>query len=201
MRLEVVGQPRPDPAHAMHNQGVLADELVQTSQHVMVRRVRYLPAPGQSRQSEPLEFITTCFDLPAGLIAWLYARRWELEKVFDQLKNKLEEGKAWASSPEAKRTQAHFLCLTHNLLELLSRRLAREQDLRDEAGIKRAARRREHLAETAAKTGRTLCATLADALRPLQLSVKFVRWLRAYWLSSCPLSHALGHLCVLYARL
>ncbi len=201
MRLEVVGQPRPDPAHAMHNQGVLADELVQTSQHVMVRRVRYQPAPGQSRQSEPLEFITTCFDLPAGLIAWLYARRWELEKVFDQLKNKLEEGKAWASSPEAKRTQAHFLCLTHNLLELLSRRLAREQDLRDEAGIKRAARRREHLAEAAAKTGRTLCATLAHALRPLQLSVKFVRWLRAYWLSSCPLSHALGHLRVLYARL
>ena len=187
MRLAVVGQPRPYPAHATHNQGVLADELVQTSQHVMVRRVRYQPAPGQSRQSEPLEF-TTCFDLPAGLIAWLYARRWELEKVFDQLKNKLEEGKTWASSPEAKRTQAHFLCLTHNLMELLSRRLALEQDLRHEAGIKRAARRRERLAE-------------ADALRPLQLSVKLVRWLHAYWLSSCPLSHVLGHLRVLYARL
>jgi hypothetical protein len=201
MRLEVVGQPRPDPAHAAHNHGVLADELVQTSQHVMVRRVRYQPAPGQSRQTEPLEFITTCMELPAGLVAWLYARRWELEKVFDQLKNKLEEGKAWASSAEAKRTQAHFLCLTHNLLELLSRRLEREQALRDEAGIKRAVRRRGHLAEAAAKAGRALGATVVETLRPLQLSVKFVRWLRAYWLSQTPLSHALAHLRVLYARL
>jgi hypothetical protein len=33
------------------------------------------------------------------------------------------------------------------------------------------------------------------------LSVKFVRWLRAYWLSQTPLSHALAHLRVLYARL
>jgi hypothetical protein len=201
MRLEVVGQARPDPAHASHNHGVLADELVQTSQHVMVRRVRYQPAPGQSRQTEPLEFITTCFDLPAGLIAWLYARRWELEKVFDQLKNKLEESKAWASSPQAKRTQAGFLCLTHNLLDILSRRLEREQAVGDKAGARRADQRRTKLAEAADKAGRALAATLSRALRPLQLSVKFVRWLRTFWLSSTPLSHALGHLRVLYARL
>jgi hypothetical protein len=167
----------------------------------MVRRVRYQPAPGESRQAEVMEFITTEFTLPAGLIAWLYARRWEVEKVFDQLKNKLEESKAWASTPQAKCTQANFLCLTHNLLELLSRRLAQEQNLRDRAGEKRAAERQAKREAAAAKTGRPLSAVLAKIIRPLQLSLKFIRWLRTHWLSPAPLLQLLPHLRSLYARL
>jgi hypothetical protein len=35
-----------------------------------------------------------------------------------QVKNKLGETKAWASSATAKAMQAHFLCLAHNLMIL-----------------------------------------------------------------------------------
>jgi IS4 transposase len=93
------------------------------NQSTLVRRVTYRdPVSGKL-----FEFITTVFDVPAGVIASLYKRRWDIEKVFDELKNKLNESKAWATSPTAKKMQAHFLCLAHNLLELLTRRLAAEQ--------------------------------------------------------------------------
>jgi hypothetical protein len=58
-------------------------------------------------------------NLPPGLIAHLYPRRWRIEKVFDGLKNKLNEKKSWAVSHVAKAAQAEFLFLTHNLLRRL----------------------------------------------------------------------------------
>ena len=44
------------------------------------------------------EFLTNALDLPAGVIAELYRRRWEAEKVFDEIKNKLEEKKYYSVS-------------------------------------------------------------------------------------------------------
>ncbi|MHB1310037.1 MAG: transposase [Limisphaerales bacterium] len=41
-------------------------------------------------------------EVPPGVLAELYRRRWELEKVFDEVKNKLREQKAWASSQEVR---------------------------------------------------------------------------------------------------
>jgi hypothetical protein len=197
MRLDVIGQTTIDPSPFNH--GVLADELVATSQGVMMRRVRYQPAPGQSRDGQPLEFITSDFTLAPGLIAWIYQRRWEVEKVFDQLKNKLEETKAWASRAEAKIAQAHFLCLTHNLLELLARRVADEHGIRDDAGTRRATARREQMQRDARSGNHAVSTLLTHALRPLQRSVKFIRWLRTHWLSPCSIIAALPHLRILYA--
>ena len=51
-----------------------------------------------------------------GLIAFLYKVRWDIKKIFDQVKNKLSEKKAWATSETAKTMQAQFICLAHNLL-------------------------------------------------------------------------------------
>ena len=80
MALEVIGQKaweRADPRNA----GVLADELVATSQGVSVRRVRYrCPLRG-----EELSFLTSEQTLPPGVIAHLYRLRWEIEKSFDEL--------------------------------------------------------------------------------------------------------------------
>ncbi len=39
----------------------------------------------------------------------------EHQKVFHQLKSKMEERKSWASSPVAKAGHALFECLAHNL--------------------------------------------------------------------------------------
>ena len=54
--------------------------------------------------------------LPPGVLAGLYRRRWEVEKVFDELKNKLGEKKAWGTSPVAKAAQGQLVALTHNLM-------------------------------------------------------------------------------------
>ena len=43
--------------------------------------------------------------------------------MFNELKNKLGQKKAWGSSLVAKQTQVRFLVLTHNLILLYERRL------------------------------------------------------------------------------
>jgi len=177
------------------NSGVLSDELVTTGQSTLVRRVTYRdPVSGKL-----FEFITTVFDVPPGVIASLYKRRWDIEKVFDELKNKLNESKAWATSPTAKKMQAHFLCLAHNLLELLTRRLAAEHQIRDEAGLRRQQKRLDQQKAAAAKKGRILSSLLTASLRPLQRSIKLIRWLRTHWFSSAPLAQFLPRLIRLYA--
>ena len=173
MKLEVIGQnpwDRADP----RNQGVLADELVSTSQGVSVRRVRYrCPLRG-----EEFSFLTSECTLPPGIIAHLYRLRWEIEKVFDELKNKLGETKAWASAPEAKAAQAHFLCMAHNLMVRCESQLEREHGLRNQAELARRARRLEKEEERLAKQKATL-PVLVRALQRLTVrSVKFIRWLR-----------------------
>ena len=37
-----------------------------------------------------------------------YNHRWDIEKLFHQLKGKMKERKSWASSPEAKKSHAVF---------------------------------------------------------------------------------------------
>lgn len=156
------------------NHGVLSDELMATSQGVSVRRVKYYCAV----QDLEFSFITSDLTLAPGVIAHLYRVRWEIEKTFDELKNKLEEQKAWASSPEAKTMQAHFLCLTHNLMVMCEQSLEVEHNIRNEAEIKR---RRERLKKDVDRLNRVGKNVPWLTIRLQQLtvrSVKFIRWLR-----------------------
>ena len=77
-------------------------------------------------------FITNELTLPPGLIAFLYKLRWDIEKIFDQVKNKLLEQKAWAKSATAKTQQAHFITLAHNLMVLLNHQIETEEGIADE---------------------------------------------------------------------
>ena len=61
------------------------------------------------------------------------------EKVFDELKNKLDETKAWAKTPMAKTNQAQLLCLTHNMMTLFENRLEQTEGIRNEAELQRKA--------------------------------------------------------------
>ncbi len=45
----------------------------------------------------------------------------DIDKVFNELKGKMEERKPWASSPVAKRAHGQFECLAHNLSLLAER--------------------------------------------------------------------------------
>jgi hypothetical protein len=173
MQLEPIGENAWDQADP-RNAGVLADELVATSQGVSVRRVRYHCV----LRGEEFSFLTSECTLPPGVIAHLYRLRWEIEKTFDELKNKLGETKAWASSANAKTMQAHFLCLAHNLMILCEAELARVHGVRHEAELKRRAQRLEKEARRLAKKNLVLPRLVRTLQRLTVRSVKFIRWLR-----------------------
>ncbi len=197
MLREVIGEKRFDAQDPV-NRGVLHDQTILTSQHVCVRMITYVdPASGT-----PFEFITSDVTLQPGIIAYLYLRRWDIEKTYDQFKNKYNELKAWASSDTAKQMQAQFICLAHNLLQLFNAHLEEEHQVRNHAEQKRRALR--HAAMKAKAQAR--CATLSPlieegAKRLTQISLKLLRWLRACWFSQAPLGLLAPRLAHLYATL
>ncbi|HUZ05888.1 MAG TPA: hypothetical protein VMV89_00205, partial [Candidatus Paceibacterota bacterium] len=79
----------------------------------------------------------------------LYRQRWEADKVFDEIKNKLGQKKAWGTTLEAKETQALLIAITHNLL------LCYEQDLERRYQLENTAedQRRRRQTETAKRRG------------------------------------------------
>lgn len=196
MKLEVVGLNRFE-AHDPVNAGVLADELVSTSQGVMVRQVRYEdPVSGQR-----FEFLTNELTLAPGWIAHLYRLRWNVEKVFDDFKNKLSEKKAWASSAVAKQAQAQWLCLAHNLLLLLEAQALVPAGVTNQAEDRRRNQRLNELKARLRQAGRALPHLVEVLLQCTQISVKLIRWVRAHFFSSTSWDLALLALRALYAKL
>jgi hypothetical protein len=156
------------------NRGVQEDMWVNTRDGHSLRLICYVdPVTGKA-----YEFLTNEPDLPPGVLAELYRRRWDVEKVFDELKNKLGEKKAWATSAEAKQTQAHLLTITHNLLMLYELALAERHEVQNQAEDQRRSKRMKEQQQIAEKNGQLLSTLVARALSATQRSVKFIRWLR-----------------------
>lgn len=123
-------------------------------------------------------FLTTAMDLPPGLVALLYLLRWRIEKVFDVLKNKLHEKKAWGNAVTCQQMQTHFACLAHNLIMMLSAGLKTSygiEPVKLHRKREKALLRRE---EQAAKKGRIVNPLLKLIRMPSQLSCQFIRSLR-----------------------
>jgi hypothetical protein len=183
---------RTDPRH----RGVREDIRVRTRTGHPLRLICYLdPVSGRA-----FEFLTNEMDLPPGVLVELYRRRWDVEKVFDELKNKLGEKKAWASGLVAKAAQAQFLALTHNLLLLYGQDLTARHDLHNQAEDKRRHQRTEQSAESCAKAGQPLSTLVLHARRATQHSVKFIRWLRHSIHDRLAEATAVLHLRTLYAN-
>lgn len=157
------------------NAGVQSDELCQSSCGVRVRRVTFEDPVSQTVHV----FITSEMTLPPGIIAELARRRWNIEKVFDELKNKLGETKAWATSATAKAMQATFICIAHQLLLVFENMLERDCDIRPEVELSRRAKRVESEVQFCKKSNRPFPSLRACALRLTQRTVKLLRWLRA----------------------
>ena len=156
------------------NAGVESDEWLGVCAGVMMRRVTYRNAA----TGEIFRFITDEMTLPPGLIAFLYKIRWDIEKVFDEKKNKLGVKRAWATTPTARCQQAHFVCLAHNLMLMLERGIASSEGVRDEkTDAKRDARRAE-LERKIADAGRHPNPLVSTLSRATQRSLQFIRWLR-----------------------
>lgn len=179
------------------NENVLSDEMCESSDGVAVRRVVYHDVVNDRIFS----FLT---NLPPGvapgLVAYLYKSRWDIEKVFDELKNKLLETKAWAKSPTAKSNQAQMMCLTHNLLTLMESELEKTEGIRNEAEWRRKTKTLEQTREYLAEHGHSLPWVHEAIQRITQRSVKFIRWLRNHLDSQASWSQSLAALTKIYAK-
>jgi hypothetical protein len=139
-----------------------------------MHRVRYQCPISGNRYN----FVTSLPYTSPGLIAYLYKVRWDIEKVFDQVKNKLSEKKAWATTATAKTMQAHFIRLAHNLMLTVERYLQQngiENKIEDD---RRQARLESDLISKPGLIKETLPAFLKTPRQATQRPLKFIRWLR-----------------------
>jgi hypothetical protein len=120
-----------------------------------------------------------------GVLAQLYRMRWGIEKSFDEVKNKGDEKKDWATSATAKSRQAQFICLSVNLLQLLEHDLGKQGIPNVPEEKLRAARLRQ-ACEVAAKAKGVLPKTLRLMQQITQHSVKLIRWVAAQLWNSIP---------------
>jgi len=105
-------------------------------------------------------------------------QKFSATSTFDAIKNKLGEKKAWATSLEAKKAQAQFIALTHNLLLLYDQRLENEHGVTNQAEDQRRQKRMDTAVPACRKTGHALSTLLVEAQNATQRSVKFIRWVR-----------------------
>ena len=172
------------------NAGVVADQSMQTSNGVMVRRVTYIdPVDGIE-----YHFLTNEFNIPPGLVAYIYKRRWDIEKVFDEKKNKCNEKKAWGKSDIAKCQQALFICIAHNLNLLFEHLLKTEEGIEDKIADRRREERKKTEITIAEKAGRAMAPMLKKLYKRVQRSFQFIRWLRLEFLRRASWSEAVSRL-------
>ena len=183
---------REDPLNA----GVLSDEHAATeTAGVMCRYIRYrCPQSGTA-----YAFITNQMKIRPGVLAWLYLRRWDIEKTYDTFKNKLTEQKAWGASGTAKTMQAQFLCLGHNLMVLLENITQKRFGVENSKEITRAHKRIKQIRETCEAKGQERSPLYENPRKRSQLTLKFIRWLRYHLRLNSLLSEALASLRRIYA--
>jgi hypothetical protein len=178
------------------NQGVIADRVVTDRRGIRLREITFCnPCDGAV-----YVYLTTEMTLEPGLLALLYKTRWEIEKVFDETKTKLQEKKSWATTTTAKEMQSHFLAIVHNLLLLLQDE-HQQQGVENTAELQRRQRRLAQQENELEKTGQTLPLIYKIVQRFTQATFKLIRWLRVHWHQPTSLPQALLQLRSLYAKL
>lgn len=178
------------------NQGVQSDRVVRDRRGIRVREITFEnPCDGQV-----YVYLTSEMTLEPGLLVLLYKTRWEIEKVFDETKTKLQEKKSWATSVTAKEMQAHFVALVHNLL-LLVQDQHEQQGVVNTAETERKEKRLEQQEKALREKGRSLPLIYKTLQRFTQATFKLIRWLRVHWHLPTSLPQALLQLQHLYAKL
>jgi hypothetical protein len=190
MVISELGYDKKDPV----NNGIQNYQLVECSAGVMMHRVVYkCPISG-----DVYCFVTSLSTIPPGIIAYLYRARWDIEKIFDEVKNKLVEKKAWATSGIAKEMQAQFVCMAHNLMLILEGCIEKE-GIRNGIENNRRNKRLENILASCKTGNKKLPDFLIQPKRATQRSVKFIRWLRNHLFMNTSWREALGPLQRIYA--
>jgi hypothetical protein len=172
------------------NAGVISDELVGTSNSVLIRRVVYIDPVTNIQYS----FITTEMTLPPGIIAFIYKIRWNVEKVYDEFKNTFFQQKAWGKSSTTKCQQALFMVLTHNLLVLFEHCLEAEEGIVDEKVIKKHTRYIESGCKQARNNFNEPNELVVKFSRITKRSLQFIRWLQLGLITNPPWRKAVEQL-------
>ncbi|MCP4471468.1 MAG: IS4 family transposase [Gammaproteobacteria bacterium] len=96
------------------NDGVISDlEITLRSSKQRWRRIEFMTEAGDS-----YAYLTNDFSLEPGELAFIYHRRWDEEKFFDNFKNDLTNAKAWGKSPTAIDQQTVIGIITYILTRL-----------------------------------------------------------------------------------
>jgi len=96
------------------NEGVIWDKKIQLRSSKQEWRLINFVSP----DGKVYEYLTNDFSLSAGMVAFLYHRRWDEEKYFDNYKTGMANSKAWGKSPIAIEQQALLGLTTHILMRL-----------------------------------------------------------------------------------
>ena len=124
----------------------------------------------------------------------IYKIRWDIEKVFYQLKSKMEERKSWASSAIAKSNHATFECLAHNLSLLMEgemTKLGLRDEVEEEKKIGREKTRRNREGELMKKAIHYIGTIIT---RASHRTARFIRWLQSALYSTSSLAEAIAKL-------
>lgn len=110
------------------NEGVVSDLLIQLKSSKDVwRLIRFIAPDGNE-----YEYLSNDFALTPGMIAFLYHRRWDEEKYFDNYKTDMANSKAWGKSPVAIEQQALLGLVTHLLMRLFLHKKGKELGLEED---------------------------------------------------------------------
>ena len=110
------------------NDGVVSDQLIQLKSSKDVwRLIRFIAPDGKD-----YEYLSNDLVLAPGMIAFLYHRRWDEEKYFDNYKTDMANSKAWGKSPVAIEQQALLGLVTHLLMRLFLHKKGQELGLKED---------------------------------------------------------------------
>lgn len=125
--------------------------------------------------------ITNQLTISLGLSVQLYWMHWDIEKVFDEFKITLYEKKVWAGSVRARKIQANFLSIAHNLCLLMEHDLEKDYGVGKKAEIRRRKKSIEAMETATKEAGIKLSTVYECARRYSKRSVKFIWCLMAYF--------------------
>ena len=179
------------------NRGVTSDQRIIFDNKDVLRKIECI----DPESGDPYTFLTNEMTLRAGILVQIYRMRWDIEKVFDQIKNALLEQKAWAKSMNAKSIQAQMICMAHNLSLLMENTLEQDHGVVNEAEEKRREDRLKKMKKKAKTAGRQWSNVYDRVRRFTKRSLKFFRTLRAYFFLDCETWQMAARLRQLYAEL
>ena len=185
---EVVGElpfNKKDP----RNEGIVSDQLVGVFCGVeALRRIVYInPEDGKK-----YTYLTNEIKTSAFLLVLMYKLRWDIEKIFYQLKSKMEERKSWGTPVETKKAHAMFECIAHNLALLLEDDIKKSEGIHDEVEVEKSVARLKSKESKKNKKQSSYINTIV--LRCSHRTMRFIRWLRNKIYRSTPLSQSLARL-------